>query len=339
MTNYQMTFCHTDQGNSMKRITAPIVMIMLLVLAVAPLRAQTGPDLMLVELPEVMKSVDTEDIMLTKGGHSKGTPFFVGIWSWDSYGKFVIDDAHKERGPIIGYNIYIADISSSDPRLPERLEDYNAAVGFVLNENETEKLTLSLGGGYAGTWPFSEGDGWFGKADLIYTHATSDTTGWTVVANYDGNRTFLPDIPLPALSYYDNTDEKLQYVIGVPRSSLRWQIADNLVADIVYLVPLNPQATITLSIRDNLQIFGAYRDTFKRFNLAGSGDDNRHIFFKERRLEAGAAWQINDNFELTVAGGWAFDRQFSTGFDVRSLDNEIGLSSEPYIRFAVGMDF
>ena len=70
--------------------------------------------------------------------------------------------------------------------------------------------------------------------------------------------------------------------------------------------------------------------TFFFFNYEG---------FQQRRAEVGLRWEPRKDFLFSVAGGYAFGQEFSTGFDARDTDLVADVSDEPYLRFGVDIRF
>jgi hypothetical protein len=69
------------------------------------------------------------------------------------------------------------------------------------------------------------------------------------------------------------------------------------------------------------------------------GGDTDYMFFEQRRLEAGIDWRTCEAASVVVAAGYAFDQEFSAGWDVRDTDGEIEIDAAPYLRVGVDLRF
>ena len=77
-------------------------------------------------------------------------------------------------------------------------------------------FAVGVAAGYAGASPFSEGNAWYGKATAVALRQFSESDALVLVLDYDGNRTLLPDVPLPGIAYTHRVSPSLFYVIGAP---------------------------------------------------------------------------------------------------------------------------
>ena len=50
-------------------------------------------------------------------------------------------------------------------------------------------------------------------------------------------------------------------------------------------------------------------------------------------------WKPDEQVELTLIAGWAFEREFSTGFDVRDTDTLVRIDKGGVIGFAFTLRF
>src|SRR5690606_5481587 len=101
-----------------------------------------------------------------------------------------------------------------------------AGVGFGKQLDEQWKVGAVVGGGFAGSNAYGDSDAYYAVAELLVDYEIADDRGWVFMLGYNGNRSFLPDVPLPALMYYDRTNPDLEYALGVPVTTVRWRPAD-----------------------------------------------------------------------------------------------------------------
>ena len=72
------------------------------------------------------------------------------------------------------------------------------------------------------------------------------------------------------------------------------------------------------------------------FFVDGLPENYDRLFFQQRRAEVGVRWEPRKDFNFSLAVGYAFGQEFSTGFDFRQTDEFTDVSDEPYVR--VGFD-
>jgi hypothetical protein len=79
--------------------------------------------------------------------------------------------------------------------------------------------------------------------------------------------------------------------------------------------------------------FGLYANTANFFQgfVTASGDITNRQFYQMRRVEAGFRVIDNPLFDASIGIGYAFDQEFSRGFDVRNMRPIGHISNEPYI--------
>src|SRR5690606_6423645 len=100
-----------------------------------------------------------------------------------------------------GFDSTYINIRSGDAALPERLVDQSLAVGFGITEFNGWEVGAVVGGGYAGNNPYADSDALYGLASLIFSYKLDDTSSVQFIAEYDGNRTLWPDMPMPGIVY------------------------------------------------------------------------------------------------------------------------------------------
>lgn len=308
-------------------------------------RAQTGASLMLVPFPAEKTAEAKVDAFFFADGETDGSgPNDFELSIYDFRGRVApLEDKNVVRFGIDGTYF---DIESNDPAIPERLTDQSVAVGFGIAKIEQWEFGATVGVGFAGDLPYSDSDAVYAKASIVGAYRIDDKSAWQFGLDYNGNRGIFPDVPFPFLAYARTENENLSYVIGFPFSSVRWVPVDRLTirASLSPASVINAgfYANIDYEFIDTLHIYGEYDTRFEAFHLDGD-DENRRLFYRHKRLEVGLRWELEEltgiDAELRVAGGYAFDREFERGWDVRDTDNIRDLSDEPYLRMGVDLSF
>lgn len=304
--------------------------------------AQTDPGMMLVPwVGESQAQVNADAFYTPTEANITGADVDLSIFT--STGRFRLDP-DASYNPTIGYEFVQYEIGSSDAALPDDLTDVSIAFGgsfgnvdFGTSIGEWQ-VGYTLGIGYAGVTPFSDGDAYYGKADLFAVKTIDRDTRWLVGLNYDGNRVFMPDVPLPAVTYFSRLNETTTYAIGLPFSRLTWTPDEFWTVDIRSAVFFNFNGTVSYRASKDLKLFASYVRRNDAFTLP-TGFANRRLLFSQDRAEIGLSYDLGENLTLTVAGGYALNQEFDVGFDSRDPSGLRDLDDSGYIRGGIELRF
>ena len=268
-----------------------------------------------------------------------GTDEELGLTEWGAEGRFKLSD-RLGAAPALGFDALQLHLDTEDPALPERLGDHAVAAAWGWNLDERWRLGVVGGVGYAGTRPFAEADSLYLMGDIVLTRDLDDGSALMLSLNYHGNRSLLPDVPLPGISYSRRSGiDGLRYTVGFPYSSVVYQPDDRWMFRLGYTLPFNFQARAEYQVADTLTAFGLF-DTFTRgFWLEDDPGNNERIFFTQRRLEGGLRYEAHTGVELTAAAGYAFGQEFTAGWDARDTDDVREIDPAPYVRLGVALAF
>lgn len=314
-----------------------IISYSLLSLLIVPVSAQTGAGLVLQPWPEGVPGQVSDQYLAFNRGHTDNADARFSLQRYDIWGRWR-QDKDDSNTLVFGFDGNHLDIATSDPVLPKRLIDQSLAAGFRLNDDGQDSVWLVLGVGYAGSNPYTDGDAVYGQANLIYTHPIDEKSSWRIVLNYDGNRTIFPDIPIPAIAYQRRSSETLTYAVGIPTSTIYWRPKERWLVSVVYVLPVTLNASIEYTVDDGMLLFARFENHLDAFTVNGAPDHQR-LFLQQRRLEMGARFHLSHQLDVTVAAGYAFGQEFSTGFDVRDLNDVADLSDEPYLGVSTRIRF
>lgn len=292
---------------------------------------------------EATTDLDTS-FSFVDGADVEGTGFDVDIFH-STIDLRVRFDTPTERGappaPAIEFDYDYIEFDSADAALPERLVqiDVFGAWTYELEDNRT--LLVGLGGGYAGTNAFGDSDALYPVAELILDMPNDGTkqTGWWLGIRHDGNRAVFPDIPLPAIGMYDFTDPTFTWTVGFPVSLLTWKLdgVDGPWELNALFVVGDGSVELSYNINDELALFGGYSSEGGAYTDPDA--NNRRFFFQQRRLEAGVRYEVGQRLNLELAGGFAFDQELEYGFDTRDTTTIREFDDEPFVRFALDVQF
>lgn len=327
-----------ERAHSPRRIRAAhLLTAALLALPAAPAAlAQTGPRLLVEPFPKEQLLDVRAEALFFEGGYTKETGEDFDLRSYRTEGRFRLDPGNI-ASPRIGYEFLYLDTESD--LLPERLGDYSVGVGFPIGQYEDWIFALSLGIGYAGDGGFEDGDAWYGQGTALAFKQIDEHSGLVFLIDYDRNRSYYPDIPLPGVAYTRVLSDQLEIVVGVPVSSLRWKPVERLEVGLNYLLPDRLEASVTYEVADHLSVFGRVRNVSEAFFLDDLESNHDRLLFEQRRAEVGLQWEPRDGFQFQAAVGYAWGGEFSVGFDQRDSDEVTEISDEPYVRAGLEIRF
>ena len=312
-----------------------------------PATAQTGPGLLVTPFPK-------EQLIDTRGswayedaGHVKGSDQSVRLSIYESVGRVRIFPGSL-TSPRVGWELEFVDIDAGRSiggddfdLLPGQLVDQSIGVATPVAKIDEWVFGVAVGLGYAGGAPFGEGSGWYGKATAIAFRQFSENDALVFVVDYDGNRTFLPDVPLPGVAYTKRVSPRLFYVVGIPLSSVTWKPFDKLSLEAGWYPIESFHGAAGYEFAPHFSAFASLDYHSSAFTLDGLAGDDR-LLFQHRRAEAGVRWAPRHRREtvaLTAAVGYAWGQEFSIGFDSRNGDAVADISDEPYVRVGFEVKF
>jgi hypothetical protein len=241
-----------------------------------------------------------------------------------------------EASPRLGYDVTYLNPHTSQPGFPSELLDASFAAGAFVGKQNGWIFGFTAGLGYAGDRPFADGRGWYGKADFLIAKKFTEQDALGVGLDYDGHRSFLPDVPLPGFGYSHTFDPRLQMVLGAPLSSITWTPADRwrLYAD--YLALTDFDVDIGYRFIKHWTVFGAFDSRRDQFHISEIPGQKR-LLYSQKRLEGGIRFVPYHDIRFIVAGGYAFSTDFREGYDYRSSFRFLYAKDAPYLR--AGFDF
>src|SRR5439155_15426539 len=255
---------------------------------------------------------------------NNGEHFQLGVFEWTGR----IREKRENFIPRLGWDVLYLNVNTSDPVLPDKgLTDVSIDAGVELGTYSGWRSGLTVGIGYAGDTPFGEGDAWYGKATLLVGREIDDKTKIGVVLDYDGNRTFLPDIPLPGFAYIHEFDPHLSYTIGVPVTAITWKPYTPVSLDVTWTLLDRFDARLEYKLSPQWTAYGALEDRQEAFHVENLEGHDR-LLFAQRRVELGVVWQPWEHTRFHLAGGYAWGQDFSVGWDLRNSHPIADVSDE-----------
>jgi hypothetical protein len=320
--------------SSIRALPAGLVVL----LAATCAQAQSGAALLLKPWKaDALAEVAASSILQGQSHTDTGPADDVQIWRSEASGRYRLSPSDPSRLSI-GFNLLQVDIDSDNSRLPERLSDQSVGVGFGIHKEGDWEIGLTLGGGYAGDNPYGDGDALYAQGNIIVSQRIDENQSIQYLLNYNGNRTFLPDIPLPGVVYHHRVDDQLSYSVGLPISSIRWSPCDPVSIRVSYLLPYTLDVDADYRLCPAGVLFLGFHNRFDAFHL-DSARGHERLFYSARYAEAGVRWEPCDWVHGLIALGYTFSQEFSTGWDSRDLHNTIDIENAPYLRLGIDLKF
>lgn len=283
------------------------------------------------------KSVSATNYFIGFGSESDGAGFDTDLARGVSFGRVRLDK-QDPNAVSFGWLYDHTVIDSSDPLLPERLVSAAFAAGFGLGDIGDWNLKLSAGGGTSSNHIITDENSWYGVGSLVATKPLDRRSSLSLILDYDGSRSIWPDIPLPGFQYNVFESQALRYSLGVPFSTLYYQPDDRWTFDLRYIVPIGGSANISFRISDQWSAYTSYSSTTRGYHLEGESNDER-FFFHQDRAELGLRYSPAPGWTWVFAGGWAFDQEFTRGFDTRDDDLVRELDDTAFLRLGLNFSF
>ncbi len=298
--------------------------------------AQTGADLLVKVWPDHVKDFEFRgDGLFLGDAHVKQSDQTFTLAKYETEGRFRIIPG-ETISPRVGFDLRYFNLGGSPAGVPNQLIDSSVALGAGIAQKDGWIYAVKVGAGYAGPNPFSDGNAYYSLFDFVIGKDLDENHQIGFVLDYDGNRSSHRDIPLPGFAYRVWTySHRVQVTLGFPYTSIEFKPNRQTTFEAVYSAPDDYRISFGWEFIPDWSAFasvGRSIDSFYSNDLANSSD---RIFFQQRRAEIGLKYTPNDLLSFSLAGGFAWDQEFSEGFSTSSTHLLGDISDEPYIRFVV----
>jgi hypothetical protein len=329
--------CRTLHTGAARAIAA-VGAVLLFMCVASPARAQTGPDLLLKTWDKDERVEASVNGMFLENGHTKQEDADFRLSIYETEGRFRLIPGEL-ASPRIGYEFSYFELHSNTRRLPDQLVNQSLAVAVPVGVYDKWLFGLSLGLGYAGEAPFGDGDAWYGRGTFVAFRELDKSSAIAFVLDYDGNRTILPDVPLPGFAYLKQLDPNVKVTVGLPVSSIEWKPIEHLELNLEYLLPYDVSARVGYEFAPGLTAYGLLGQRRDAWHWDALKNNNDRLFFQQQRAELGLTWKPCPNAGLTAAVGYAWGGEFTKGFDTRDDDLVTKISDGPYARLELSIHF
>ena len=263
------------------------------------------------------------------------------IFYYESYGRIKFDKQDTDPKFSLGYRFLNVSVDSSRADLDGAYNDVAVVGALQLGEagdNDQWRVGLIAGAGSANDDHWQHGDSYYGLGAVNFSRDLSQSEQLHLGISYDGNRAFMPDVPLPYVSYVNAENKNFIYIIGLPVSSVTWRPCEKLELNMRYLAPVGFGAGASYFVTHRLAIFGEYDRSTGAFHEHDATRDNQRLFYELSTLTTGVKYH-HDLADVRVGIGYAFDQEFSRGFDVRDTTTFASPTDEVLFFFTVSGTF
>jgi hypothetical protein len=279
-----------------------------------PAFAQTRSGLMLIPMPpKEVADIKLEINQYLRSETDAGLDYDMRVIL--ARGRVLLSPAKGPVSPRLGWGLLHIDTETDDPRSPAQLTEASAAVGFALPAGDW-MLGFTAGIGFAGDQAF-DGRGAYGLASISGTRRLGERDILQLGLDFDGNQPIFPDVPLPVIVWTRIWSAKLRTSLGFPFLGIEWKPAEWFSFSFRGVPGIFQTGDLTFHVREKWDLFLRYRGANFRFFIDGFSNDNRRLFYTEERVEFGITWQPATEVDVIFTVGWAFDREYSVGWDIR----------------------
>ncbi|MFH1037673.1 MAG: hypothetical protein V1789_03260 [PVC group bacterium] len=179
-------------------------------------------------------------------------------------------------------------------------------------------------------------NGWYETAVMLNGYLNIPAAGrdsWVFFLNYSTNREFLPHVPIPGAGYLHAPSRDFSALVGIPLLFVNYSPAKGLQLRGFYFPIHSVFAGCEYQLSPLIGIFASFRWENDRYYRAGREDRDDRLFWYEQRAEGGISLHPAGDIEVTLSGGYAFDRFFFEGesYNDDRTDNRVDVGDGPVL--------
>lgn len=240
--------------------------------------------------------------------------------------------------PTIAYNSLWMPLNTNGRLLPRQLDSQSMSFGTPVGRFGKLGIGVSFGAGYAGSTPYNDPSSIYGMALITTQYKFNQRDRLLVSLDYNGNRSFMPDVPLPSVEYA-HLSRKFTFIAGFPEIGLDWRPTSRLRLLLHYYIYDDGKARISYALFPWMHLYSQFSASSWAFHVDRYNSDQR-LFFTMSRVEAGIKLiDFSQHARLTLGGGYAFNQAFSQGFDGRDESPVGQIANALYARLQFDISF
>jgi hypothetical protein len=200
-------------------------------------------------------------------------------------------------------------------RFPGELWDVRVGAGYrhKFENGWIGGVNLTLGS--ASDEPFASADELSVRAVALLRVPHGQRNAWLLSLLYASGEEYLSGlsgVPIPGIAYQYAPFDRFLAIIGIPFSSVEYRPLEKLTLEASYVPVRRVRARVTYALFRPLRLYAGF-DWDNEFHfLADRGDEDDKLYAYEKRLTAGARFDLR-HVGVEVSGGRAFDRFYFEG--------------------------
>lgn len=224
-------------------------------------------------------------------------------------------------------------------RFPDELWDVRVG-GSYRHKFENDWIggaILSVGS--ASDKPFASEDEVIVRATGLLRVPQGDRNAWLFSLNFATDQEVLGGLPVPGIAYLYEPSDSFNVVVGVPFTSIEVRPLDALTLEAQYFPLRKVRARATYQLLRPLRLYAGFDWDNDHWFRAGRGDKDDRLFYYEKRLTAGARFDLR-HVGLRLSGGYAFDRFYFEGENYSDRhNNRIDVDAGPFVAAQLSVRF
>jgi hypothetical protein len=243
-----------------------------------------------------------------------------------------------EYSPTVAYDSSYIGLGTHSTLLPRQLNNEAMSIGIPIGQFGSWGVGVALGAGYAGNSPFNDPSAIYGMARITAQHKLWKNTELDLALDYDGNRQFMPDVPLPGVEI-QHQQKGFDWIVGFPYESLDWNALPRLWINVNYAPTDSGTASVDYSIMRGLKAYTEFASDSWAFHVSNYQSDQR-LFMTQCRVQAGfKIVALQKHVNINIGGGYAFNQTFSQGFDARDEQPVAQIANAAYAIISLNAEF
>lgn len=219
------------------------------------------------------------------------------------------------------------------------LKDQSFGLGFRHDFIDDSLIVTSVDYGSASDNPFAEQRNATVSVTFAYAFTPGIMSQWILFLNYSNNRSFLNNVPLPALAYVYRPAKAFSLTLGIPFVFMNYidfpRRSFNL-----FLSPGAAGYDVAFGVVGPLQVFNGFAYKVRTYMHENRSEDDTRFFLEEKTVELGLRSPVIRGLFLSVSGGLSFDRHYYEG---NGLFEELGerdrLPNDIYLKTKATVNF
>jgi hypothetical protein len=155
---------------------------------------------------------------------------------------------------------------------------------------------------------------------------------WFFFLYYSNVSSTLPEIPIPGLAWSYTPSPRLQLLLGLPMSMVRWRPDGRWSLAVSYIVPRTVRFRAGFRILRQVELFLKGSWAGEAYALADRPDKDHRLYYYRKQVVLGIGLNPTKNIKIELTAGYSFDRFIfeGDGYDDRDR-NRLDLENAPVI--------